>query len=444
MKQTTFRDSSTPFDLQLPRVRARRLLIIGLALSFSGFNVNLAEVDGPILQSGARVLAAQKKDEKPAAAGPQDFRSKNFLVHTDLPAADARGLLERLEKMIALISRYWGRPNPKQIECFVVKDLKNWPAGSLEQRGLQSIRAGGGVTLSQVLFRGNSFAATATVYAVADRGTPQHEAVHAYCAHAFGRTGPMWYSEGMAEMGQYWRDNDASVNCHPVVVRYIRESPPRSLNKIINQDQVVADTWQDYAWRWALCHLLANNPNYNERFRPLGLGLLTKQNVSFERVYGAMAKEISFEYLFFLKNFDRGYRVDLCAWDWKAKYRRPRGSGSLLSKIDAAHGWQPSRLLVRKDEEYEYTATGNWQTSETAKMVDANGAADGTGKLMGIVFEDYQLSEPFELGVAGTFKAPTSGKLLLRCRDKWIELADNKGKLSVRIKVKKSKAAARR
>ncbi len=59
-----------------------------------------------------------------------------------------------------------------------------------------------------------------------------------------------------------------------------------------------------------------------------------------------MAKEISFEYVQFLKNFDRGYRADLCSWDWKAKFNgltnRP-----LTAKVKAAAGWQPSRLFVK-------------------------------------------------------------------------------------------------
>src|SRR5690606_30887307 len=171
---------------------------------------------------------------------------------------------------------------------------------------------GGGVTASTVLTRGNSFLAKATVYAGARRGTPQHEAVHAYCSQSFGTTGPVWYSEGMAEMGCYWRENDPAVNCDEVIVRYIRGSEPKSLNEIVNGNETTGDSWQNYAWRWALCHLLANNKNYADRFRPLGLGLLTKQDVSFEQTYGAMAQEIAFEYRFFLQHLERGYRVDLC------------------------------------------------------------------------------------------------------------------------------------
>ena len=79
-------------------------------------------------------------NQRPASpAAPADYRSKNFLIHTDLPAEEARDLLERLEKMLVIISTYWASPNRSVIECYVVKDLANWPAGSLHPAGMQSV-----------------------------------------------------------------------------------------------------------------------------------------------------------------------------------------------------------------------------------------------------------------------------------------------------------------
>ena len=78
------------------------------------------------------------------------------------------------------------------------------------------------------------------MYAVADRGTPQHEAVHAYCGQNFGRTGPVWYSEGMAEMGQYWRVGESRVHCHPQAVKFLRRSKPKTLNTRLGQITLAA------------------------------------------------------------------------------------------------------------------------------------------------------------------------------------------------------------
>jgi hypothetical protein len=344
--------------------------------------------------------------------------------------------------MLKLISTYWGRPNARTIEMYVVKDLNVWPQGAISGEGLDSITAGGGITVSRTLERANVVtgqksivAAESVVYAVADRGTPQHEAVHAYCAQTFGRTGPTWYAEGMAEMGQYWQDKDSSVNCHEIVVEYLKSEPPKELTEITAAGQQTGDSWRNYAWRWALCHLLANNPNYAPRFRPLGLALLTNQDTSFEAVYGPMEREITFEYQFFLRHFGRGYRVDLCSWDWKTKFTALKGTSSVQAKIDASRGWQPSRLWAKENTRYAFTTTGTWKVAKEGDDLSPDGDAEGKGRLVGILLDDYQLSEPFDLGASGEWTAPQEGHLFLRCQDGWCDLADNKGTVAVRWKL---------
>lgn len=417
----------------LKRRRIAGALIVVLCLT-TAFVESLAA-------QGKRNRAGKNASEQLA---PADYRSKNFLIHTDLPPDEARDLLERLEKMLVIISTYWGSPNRRVIECYVVKDLANWPPGSLHPAGFRSIAGGGGVTMSQTTYRGRQIvAAKSIVYAIASRGTPQHEAVHAYCAQNFGRTGPVWYSEGMAEMGNNWKvvpkkGQPLSVSCERYVIDYIKRSEPKSLNEIVNSRETTGDSWQNYCWRWALCHLLATNPNYAARFRPLGLGLLMNKPASFNKTYGSMAREISFEYLFFLKHFDQGYRCDLCQWDWKTKFRKPNSVRPLTSKIEANQGWQASRTLVEAGIEYQFSADGEWKTSSDAERVTANGDDAGQGTLVGVILlenenDEYELSDEFELGETGRFQAPATGKLFLRCRDDWHELADNSGKISVKI-----------
>jgi hypothetical protein len=394
-------------------------------------------------KSAARSKSKAKKNvDKELAPGVRNYVSDNFLVHTDLPEAEALDLLERLEAMLKLISTYWAKPNARTIEMYVVRDLNVWPQGLISGDGLASITSGGGLTVTQTLERTNGLtgeraviAAEAIVYAIADRGTPQHEAVHAYCAQTFGRLGPTWYSEGMAEMGHYWRDKDASVNCREEVVAYLKSQEPKELTEITEQGQRTGDSWQNYAWRWALCHLLANNPNYAPRFRPLGLALLTNQNTSFEEVYGPMAREITFEYEFFLKHFDVGYRADLCAFDWKAKFNPARKSGTVQAKIAAGEGWQPARLLAKEGVNYTFETNGTWTLEKDGDDISPAGDASGRGKLVGVLFDDYELSEAFELGESGEWTAPQDGKLFLRCHDGWCALADNKGTVTVKWKL---------
>ncbi len=374
--------------------------------------------------------------------GPRDYTSRNFLLHTDISADEAKELLQRLETMLTQVSKYWGKPNGQTIEMYVAKDVNSWPAGFFPPEAVDSMTTGGGLTMSQTRAMVNTLtgkkigniAAKSIVYAVADHGTPQHEAVHAYCHQSFGTTGPTWFAEGIAEIGHYWKDKDYSVQIHPEVLKYLQRSEPKPLAEIVDSRERTGDSWQNYAWRWALCHMLAYNPNYGDRFRPLGLQILAEQGATFQSVYGPMAPEIAFEYRFFLDHMDNGFRVDLCRWDWKTKAVGLRGSANVQSKIEAARGWQSSRLLAKEGQMYEFTATGEWSIEKEGDKLTADGDANGKGKLVGVMFDDYKLSDSFPLGTTGRWATPSDGVLFVRCDDAWNAIADNTGVITLKIK----------
>jgi hypothetical protein len=387
---------------------------------------------GILVATASPLLAQRQREQQPAI---RNYTTKHFLVHTDLSEEEAKELMLRLETMIGYVAGYWGRPPSGVIECYVVKDLAKWPPGSLAPEGRAKVAQGAGITISQSVRIDNKFKAKAVVYAIADHGTPQHEAVHAYCSQAFGTTGPVWYAEGMAEIGQYWREGEVAVNAHPEVIRYLRGAELKELTDIVSPLQFTGDSWQNYAWRWALCYLLANNPNYADRFRPLGLALLAEQPVSFELTYGAMAQEITFEYEFFIEHLAKGYRADLTSWDWSAKFRPLQKTGRpISSRILAQRGWQPSSLEVTAGNEYAYRCSGTWKISKNGKPLTADGEMqENLGRLTAVTMKDFTLGEPFALGAEGTFIAPSDGKLYFRCRDRWNELADNSGRITVRL-----------
>ncbi|MBI1347513.1 hypothetical protein GC163_14635 [bacterium] len=390
----------------------------------------------------AKEKGGKARDAAAVPTGVREYTSRNFVVRTDLTPDETKDLLERLETMITQVGRYWGKPNAQIIEMYVVKKPDVWPEGFFPPEAWQSILSGGGLTMSQTTVSVDRFAGTKTllnaksiVYAVADRGTPQHEAVHAYCVQTFGTSGPTWFAEGIAELGNYWRDKDVSVQIHPGVMEYLQNTEPVPLTEIVDLRQTTGDSWQNYAWRWALCHMLAFNPNYAARFRPLGLSILAEGNQTFESVYGSMAPEISFEYLQFLEHLDQGYRVDLCSWDWKTKAIGVRGKSQVQSRINAGRGWQATRLLTKADQSYAYTADGEWQLGKEGEKLTADGDEKGQGKLVGVIFDDYKLSEPFELGREGRWTAPQEGALFVRCQDEWNNLADNNGTVTLKLKL---------
>ncbi len=52
----------------------------------------------------------------------------------------------------------------------------------------------------------------------------------------------------------------------------------------------------------------------------------------------------------------------------------------------------------------------------------------------GVIFSDFELSAPFDLGAEATFKAAQEGHLVVRCQDPWTELSDNAGELKIAIR----------
>ena len=204
---------------------------------------------------------------------------------------------------------------------------------------------------------------------------------------------------------------------------------------IVAAGQITGDSWQAYAWRWALCHLLASNPNYAGRFKALGIALMTGQpGVSFESVYGPVAREISFEYDFFVRHLDNGYRSDLCAWQWGRKFQYLPNQGYATVKVAARYGWQATGVKLSAGQAFEYATKGTWRRQPGGQELTADGDAQGQGRLVGIVMQDFSLGEPFELGSRGTATAPQDGDLYLRCRAPWHKIAEHDGTISVYLR----------
>ena len=356
------------------------------------------------------------------------------MVHTDASAAEAAGMLKRLEATLAWAKSYWGRPSTGVIECYSVADLRRWPKATLPAAARQKIVDRAGVTFTDTLtLNGRHVAAKAIVYAPAEGGSLAHEAVHAYCGQTWGTAGPLWYAEGMAELGQY-RLPGGGVGCHRAMADYLRQAPRRSAAQVVRETGTTGDGWRNYAWRWALCHMLAHNPNYAGRFRAFGRGLLDGQPRTFGDEFAAVADQLEFEYRFFVDRVKSGYRVDLCRWDWKHSFSPLSAAAKIECKVLARRGWQATRVLVEAGASYEVSTAGQWRTEASSPHVNADGGQKGRGRLIGAVLSDYKLSKPFLVGQRGTFVAPVSGKLYVRCQDAWNELADNEGTMQVRLR----------
>ncbi len=440
--------------LKLPSGRLRSIGMTKLSNGDQAFVRELLKKKRAEHQSDGDKLAKLEDQQQPnkfwasETIEPAKYETRHFTVYTDVTVSEAKFLVQKLETAIANMVAYWGRAPKGKIKCFLVRDLRNWPLDALDPGGVRKISSKEGVTLTstrgrnveigdQKVFRVSK--AEAVVYAYADIGIAQHESVHAYCGQTFGQTGPTWYSEGMAEMGQYWVKGSRAVNTPGLVIDLFRGNKPfsryrhKNAIEIVNEEQITGDSWENYTQRWALCHMLNHNLNYSKRFRAMGQAIVAGQKINYRDLFGARVDQIEFEFKFFVDRIGIGYRVDLCSWDWSKKSSPIKGETTRTMKVFANRGWQPTGVTLERGKRYEYFTDGQWETGGGA-AVSAAGDDNGDGTLIAVVMNDYELGESFALASSFTLTAPVGGDLYVRCQDEWNRLEDNSGSIQLKFK----------
>lgn len=400
----------------------------------------------------------------------QQYRSPHFVMQTDLPPRDARKLLTSLEATLRVMVAYWQRPVNDKIECFVIAEPDRWSSDDFPSRqALAALGKINGFTESREVEGESRRTVHSRVYATTMPGVAQHEITHAYHDQVFQQHDvPLWYKEGMAEVMSYHRGSDKTVRCRDEMVTYLQVARTRRVEKIIRNshftdkimqsvtdmcreeggksestsldamwgpadDEIFRRTRQDYCWAWALCHLLYHHPEYRERFQLFGRGFLSQDSSSFQELFAPVADQIDFELQQFVTNIDKGYRIDLCAWDWNAPFAPLTPGQAIRCDVDAKRGYQPTGLIIEADRRYRFTTTGTWSIGESHPKISASGTEQGAGRLVAGVLSDNKLVATFELGAEGEFIGPAAGKLYVRCQDEWAQLSDNSGAIALRI-----------
>ena len=359
---------------------------------------------------------------------PRDVKLKNFNLRTDISPLQAKVLGMKLDAMHEVLYRYYKKRPSNRIPCKIVANETNWVNETSSSSNTQS-RSNG--------YRSNG---PALPLAMVDSGDDHDEvlraAFEAFCKSTFSVNGPKWYNDGMSLMANYWELNNKKVCVAPEIVAYLKSSPPLPLSSVISSSSLgfsSDDSWKTKAHSWALCYMMIYNPNYSKDFRSLGIDMMMGQSDSFELRFEDQMREIDFELRQFMKNFEIGYREDLCEWNWKVTAKKLFGNDMINTEVDARAGWQATKVQVVANEAYEYVAQGEWQTDPEFESSTASGL-NGEGQLVGTIFNDYQLSETIRLSDRGKFVAETDGQLYLRCDDKWNEIEDNKGRLKVFVR----------
>ena len=416
---TTTEDAKVVFDMQtLDRVNAEDIVESMMGATYEGGVNVISEIRielSPYRKPKVEALSETDKlllkyaylsDE--IESEPRDVKLKNFNLHTDISPLQAKVLGMKLDAMHGVVYRYFKKRPSERIECKVVAREGNWLNAPPSTK-------------------------TPDVDTGDDHDEVLRAAFHAFCKSTFKGTGPKWYCDGMSLMANYWELNDKKVSVAPEIVATLKANPPTLTSVLSSSTFQSDDSCKSKAGAWALCYMMIHNPNYSKDFRSLGIVMMSGEAETFELQFVDQMREIDFEFRQFLKNFQIGYREDLCEWNWKVKASKLFGDDMIATDIDSRAGWQATKAELVAGQTYEYVAQGQWQTDPELESSTADGL-NGQGRLVGTIFDDYRLSETIRLSARGKFVAQADGQLFLRCDDKWNQIEDNKGRLKVYLR----------
>jgi hypothetical protein len=316
-----------------------------------------------------------------------------------------------------------------------------------------------------------------------------HEGTHCYMTAVPHPLVPhLWYMEGMAELfGTHRIDADGTAHfrvlphnreefAHLGRIRLIederRQGPPRELAAVMKLADNDFLTNPAYAWSWGLCQFLDGHPRYHDRFRKLGHAATTGAPPGEEQeLFTTGRADLEEEWLLFAANVCHGYDQQRAAIEFRAGKPLPENEPATI-EVAADRGWQSSGVLLEQGKTYTVIANGRFVIANAPEEGDPGSgqAADAgqpdtgqppappwesepqgvsiryhsgrpLGMLLGALRSAPQPAEPprttlldvIPLGRNSTFAAPVSGTLYLRVNDDWNALADNAGKVEVRI-----------
>ncbi|QGJ69587.1 Hypothetical protein PBC10988_12690 [Planctomycetales bacterium 10988] len=286
-----------------------------------------------------------------------------------------------------------------------------------------------------------------------------HEGTHAFMLSHFGQCDAAWYTEGMAELlgTHHWDGEELQLAYFP----QSKEEVPYWGRISLVQDEVesgrsldlggvtqLSISYQEenraYAWCWALCALLENDPAYRDRFREMAV--LSGQDTfkqQFRAAWQADAPRLAWHWQLFQQEIAYGYDFGANQLNWKTP--RPLISAESV-QIQADQGWQSSGFSVQEGQTIRLAATGRFQIADQyngqAREIfsEAGGVTfryydnQPLGTLLLMVFPEAAtleevppFQEPTAVGIEREWTAKRSGTLWLKVNDSPAERNDNQG-----------------
>lgn len=289
-----------------------------------------------------------------------------------------------------------------------------------------------------------------------------HEGTHAFMQTQLGGAGPGWYMEGTAELlGTHeWRDGGLQLGVLPAHrddvpmwgrIKLVRDAVADGrawpLERVLAVDNSRVMSTEQYAWTWALAALLDGHPQFQERFRSLGGGVMDPHfTAKFRALVGDDWRDLVDAWQAFVTEVDYGYDVPRMALVHAET--APVEAASRRSRIEVNRGWQSAGWTLRGGQSYRVSASGRYEIVRDGETWPCepggvtieyyNGQPVGAllGALRNVDAADAghdTFAQPMLLGLEATVTPERDAVLYVRVNDLPSRVGQNTGEVDVRI-----------
>ena len=294
-----------------------------------------------------------------------------------------------------------------------------------------------------------------------------HEGTHSVMNRIFGRLGPAWYREGIAELvaTHQYSDGKLKLAHFPsdkkkveqwgrirIVKDQIREGKIRSIQSIVGARPREFLNVESYAWSWALQVFAHHHPLFGQTFVNLQNEMyLSTDGVThrFLQSYHANQHEFDSAWSLFLHHLDYGYDLKREIIAHK-KTLIPLSKQIATTSIDVTMGWQSTGFVLPNNSVLDIVAGGRFRVAQDSQpwWCEPQGVTleyyqgHPLGMLLAVVVNSKAadsveaFTHPTAIGRRGQITTIRGGILYLRINERADKLEDNQGTISVKVKLK--------
>lgn len=425
--------------------------------------------------SPVHILAEVADDATLKAAGIRKLTSEHLTLYTDLPSQRE---VDDLPKIFDLAIPQWSKFFGTGAETFqewkvtacVIQNKERFQEYGLLPRNLPPFLHG-----FQMFDKVWVYEQPSPYYR---QHLLLHEGTHSAMNRMFGRVGPVWYREGIAEMlGTHRFENGKlTIPYFPVdrkrveywgrikiVADDIKQGNVRSISSIVNTQTRDFLKVESYAWSWAL----QSFGHKHQKFAPIFRGLQDEMHHStrgvtrkFMESYYAQQYEIDCAWELFLAHLDYGYDSSH-ETVYGVENNSKLEDGTIRTVTIAANkGWQSTGIVLPPNAKIDLAATGKFQVAlELVGQINDQASQSWMSEPQGVTIQYYQgeplgkliaaivnssdqsdtkgLTQIQPVGRRGQVTSKSGGVLYLRPNERADRLGDNEGQITVKLRLAK-------